>query len=657
MVRTRLPRPLKMLPPRATYLKSLLVCALVLDGFAAAHGADSQFEKEIRPLLKTYCLSCHNPQKKRGDLDLARFEKETDIGMGEEVWAEVAARVLAHEMPPEGKKQPSIEQRRKFVRWAQSVAKKSDDCKQLASDRTINFYKGHVMSRRLSRAEYNNSIRDLMGLDLRPADRFPSDGSGGEGFDNNGDALFTSAIHVEKYLDAAEYILNTILNPSAADVARFSQQAIQSARARLLIAAPGPDLPPHESACRIVAAFAERAFRRPVEDREVERFLTVFDRAMRRGDSFEMALKLPLKAVLISPHFLFLIEPEPDKDGVHELPDYPLASRLSYFLWASMPDAELLRLAAERKLHDEGFLREQVRRMLRDPRSRGLAESFTSQWLGLGVLGETVRPDPQRFPEFDETLANAMRQEPICFFDNLIREGRSLLELLDTDYTFANERLARHYGIEGVRGPAMRRVPLPDKNRGGVLGMAGVLTVTSFPLRTSPVLRGKWVLEDLLGARVPPPPPNAGELPKDDRNTKGLSFRKQLELHRSRSECASCHQRMDPIGFGLENFDPIGRFRTEQAGQPIDAVGELPSGEKFNGPRELRAVLLKQRTEFLRNLARKMLGYALGRQLYRFDQCVIDDALKALEADGYKATVLIERIVLSYPFRHRYVKK
>jgi hypothetical protein len=638
-------------------LTALLTCALVLIFCSTAHSADSKFEKEIRPLLKKYCVSCHNAEKKKGDLDLACFEKEADVSKGEDVWSEVAARVLAHEMPPEGRKQPSIEQRRQFVRWARSVAKKSDDCKQLASDRTMNFYKGHVMSRRLSRTEYNNSIRDLIGLDLRPADRFPSDGSGGEGFDNNGDALFTSAIHVEKYLDAAEYVLSTVFKPSAADVTRFSSKALAAARGRLMIASPGPTLTPHEAARRIVARFAERAFRRPMTAAEVERLLTIFDRALQRGDSFEMALKLPLKAVLISPHFLFLVEPEPEKDGVHELPDFPLASRLSYFLWASMPDQELIVLATAGKLRDENVLREQVRRMLRDPRSHGLAESFVSQWLGLGVLGETVRPDPQRFPEFDEALADAMRQEPIWFFDNLLREGRSLLELLDADYIFVNERLAQHYGIEGVRGTAMRRVPLVDKNRGGVLGMAGVLTVTSFPLRTSPVLRGKWVLEDLLGARVPPPPPNAGVLPKDDRNDKGLSFRKQLELHRSRSECASCHQRMDPLGFGLENFDAIGRFRTEQAGQPVDAAGELPSGEKFNGPRELRAVLLKQKTEFLRNLARKLFGYALGRQLYRFDQCVIDESLKTLEAEGYKAPVLIERIALSYPFRHRYVKK
>ena len=646
-----------MLPLNAPSLVSLLSCALVLSFSTAAPGEEGRFEKEIRPLLNKYCVGCHNSEKKKGDLNLARFEKESDVGMSGEVWAEVAARVLAHEMPPEGKKQPSIEQRRQFVRWAKSVAKKPDECKQLASDRTVNFYKGHVMSRRLSRTEYNNSVRDLIGLDLRPADRFPSDGSGGEGFDNNGDALFTSAIHVEKYLDAAEYVLSTVFKPSAANRTSFSSQAITAAKARLMIAAAGPDLTPHDAARRIVARFAERAFRRPMTVAEVERLLTVFDRAQQRGDSFEMALKLPLKAVLISPHFLFLVEPEPEKDGVYELPDYPLASRLSYFLWASMPDDGLLRLAAAGKLRDEGVLREQVRRMLRDPRSRGLAENFTTQWLGLGALGETVRPDPQRFPEFNEALADAMRQEPICFFDNLVREGRSLLELLGADYTFVNERLARHYGIEGVRGTALRRVALADSNRGGVLGMAGVLTVTSFPLRTSPVLRGKWVLEDLLGSRVPPPPPNAGELPKDDRNAKGLSFRKQLELHRNRSECASCHQRMDPLGFGLENFDPIGRFRSEQSGQPIDAAGELPSGEKFKGPRELRAVLLKQKTEFLRNLARKLLGYALGRQLYRFDDCVIDDSLKALEADGYKATVLLERIALSYPFRHRYVKK
>jgi hypothetical protein len=643
---------------RFTVPRPPLAGLLVLLAAGVGRAADpSPFEKDVRPLLQQYCTSCHNAEKKRGKLDLNRFATEADVEKAAEVWNEVAARVRAHEMPPEGKKQPSIEERRRLLRYAVLVAKKPDDCKQLASDRTLGFYRGHVMSRRLSRAEYNNSVRDLVGLDLRPGDRLPADGSGGEGFDNNGDALFLSPIHVEKCLDAAEYVLDAVLHAGVAPSARVPAEAVAAARARLLFVTPGPTLPPREAARQIVHRFAERAFRRPVDDAEVERLLALFDRATRRGDGFEAALKLPLKAVLVSPHFLFLVEPEAEKDGVYPLPDYPLAARLSYFLWAAPPDDELEGLAARGKLQDDAMLRQQVQRMLRDPRSRGLAESFTVQWLGLRPLGDTVRPDPQRFPEFDDDLAEAMRQEPVLLFDRVLREDRSLLELLDADYTFVNERLARLYGIDGVKGPEMRQVALHDRSRGGVLGMAGVLTVTSYPLRTSPVLRGKWVLEDLLGSRVPPPPPGAGELPRDDRNAAGLSFRKQLELHRARTECASCHARMDPIGFGLENFDPIGRFRTLQAGQPVDAVGELPSGEKFNGPAELKSVLLKRKGEFLGNLSRKMLGYALGRQLYSFDQCVIDDSLKALEAGDNRASLLVERIALSYPFRHRYVKK
>jgi mono/diheme cytochrome c family protein len=637
---------------------ALLLLLLLLTAGPGRAADTAAFDKGIRPLLRTYCISCHGAKKKRGGLDLARFSAGTQAVKDAEVWEQVAERVRAHEMPPAGRKEPDIEQRKVLVRWAESVGKgKARDCDRIASDRTFGFYRGHVMSRRLSRAEYNNSIRDLIGLDLRPADDFPADGSGGEGFDNNGDALFTSAIHVEKFLDAADRVVSIVLDHDAPGAKRFPPAAVAAARQRLLVSTPGPGVSPREAARRIVQQFAARAFRRPVDAAEVERFLTVFDRAQKRGSSFEASLKLPLEAILISPHFLFLVEPEPDKDGVFPLPDYPLASRLSYFLWATMPDDELLRLASVGKLQDDKVLRQQVRRMLRDPRSRGLAESFVVQWLGLGALGGTIRPDPDRFPEFDDVLAGAMRQEAIHLFDRIVREDRSLLELIDADYTFVNDRLAKLYGLEGVKGPQMRRVQLADRSRGGVLGLAGVLTVTSYPLRTSPVLRGKWVLEDLLGSKVPPPPPNAGELPRDDRNAQGLTVRQQLEIHRKKAECASCHQRMDPLGFGLESFDPIGRLRTKQAGQPIDVTGELPSGEKFTGPRELKAVLLKRKDEVVRNVSRKLLGYALGRQLYRTDLCVIDESLKALEKDGYRASILLERIVLSYPFRHRYVKK
>jgi hypothetical protein len=368
-------------------------------------------------------------------------------------------------------------------------------------------------------------------------------------------------------------------------------------------------------------------------------------------------VKLALKAVLISPHFLFLVEREPEEEGVYRLGQYELASRLAYFLWASMPDDELLELAAEERLYDEDVLRGQVRRMLADPKARGFAASFGTQWLGIGALGETVKPDPERFPEFDDQLIEAMREEAVALVETILREDRNVLELVDCDYTFVNQRLAQHYGLPLVEGDQLRRVSLEDRRRGGVLGLGAVLTTTSMPLRTSPVLRGKWVLEQLLGSQVPPPPPNAGVLPEDDKVHDGLTLRERLEAHRTKPECAACHQRMDPLGFGLECFDATGRWRHHSAGRPVDSSGELPGGETFRGPAELKEVLLARKREFLTNLSRKMLGFALGRGLSRFDDCVVKRCVEALEANDYRSSVLVEQIVLSYPFQHRYAKK
>jgi len=358
--------------------------------------------------------------------------------------------------------------------------------------------------------------------------------------------------------------------------------------------------------------------------------------------------------VLVSPHFLFLAEPQPAKQGDYQLGDFELASRLSYFLWASMPDEELFALARKSALANEEEIERQVRRMLLDPKAQALGEFFVSQWLGITPLGETIKPDPNRFPEFDEALAASMRLEPALYFTRIVQEDRSLLDLLASDYSFVDERLAAIYGIEGITGDEMRLVQFEDDARGGVLGMAAILTTTSHPLRTSPVLRGKFVLEQLLGDRVPPPPPDAGTLPEDDQHTDGLSLREALELHRQKPECAACHERMDPLGFGLENFDPIGRWRVEQAGLPIDTAGELPTGESFSGPAELKELLLERKDAFTRNFTRKMLGYALGRSLTRYDDCVIDDALAAMEEIGGRPSALFVEIALSYPFRHRY---
>lgn len=647
------------------------LCALGAVAWTAAAVAEPTFEADIAPLVQSYCIECHNGDKARGDLDLERF---TSMDMAIDaiaLWQRAGKRVVAGEMPPKRQPQFSDDEKALFLNWIESLKVSETDCTAVASEESMNWYPGYVMSRRLNRHEYERTLRDLLGIPVEVADMFPADGAGGEGFDNNGNALFLSAIQIEKYLTAADLAVEAALPgtqhalPTAGMPGRRRAVLLnprERGRARahidtsrvIIPAIPGGKLSAREAARLALEEFARRAWRRPVTPEEIERLLTLYDEARERGARFEDAVKTTLKAALVSPHFLFLSEPEPELAGNYPLGDYPLASRLSYFLWSTMPDAELLELAHAGRLQDESVLRAQVLRMMADPKAAALGELFAMQWLEIAQLAESKRPDEARFPEFDDSLRDAMQAEAAMVFHRIVREDRSLLELIDADYTYANERLASLYGLEGVQGDHMQLVALNDPNRGGVTGMAAVLTATSHPLRTSPVLRGKWVLEQLLGDRVPPPPPDAGTLPEDDVHPDGLTFREQLELHRKNPDCASCHDRMDPLGFGLENFDPIGRWREDQAGQPIDVTGALPSGETFAGPHELKRVLMARKDAFTRNLSRKMLGYALGRALTRLDECVIDDCMEALKEHEYRPSVLIAEIVVSHPFRHRF---
>jgi hypothetical protein len=639
----------------------MIIAAAAVMSCSAARGQEpaDPFAEHVRPVLESKCLSCHGGEQPEGGFDLSRFKGQAAALEAPDVWDRVSQRINLVEMPPEGSPKLNDGERGALVHWIAAHRRPDTECTQIATDGTQSYYQGHVMSRRLSREEYNNTIRDLVGLDLRPADNFPSDGSGGEGFDNVGDTLYLSSVLLEQYLAAATEALDSVLpaDGGMTNSRMTNDERMRAARKRILVAEPSDYLSPREAAGEILSAFARRAFRRPVASDEVERLLTMFDRGFQRGDGFEASVKLALKAVLISPNFLFLVESTPEKEGVYRLGHYELASRLTYFLWASMPDEHLLDLAAHERLYDEEVLRGEVRRMLADPKARGFAASFATQWLGIGALGQTAKPDPQRFPRFDEQLAAAMREEAIGLVETILREDRSVLELIDCDYTLVNARLAEHYDLPPVEGNEMRRVTLEDRRRGGVLGLSAVLTATSLPLRTSPVLRGKWILEQVLGSPVPPPPPNAGVLPQDDHVPDGLTLRERLELHRTKPECASCHQRMDPLGFGLEGFDATGRWRHHAGGKPVDASGELPSGEAFSGPAELKQVLLNRKQEFLRNLSRKMLGYALGRGLSSFDDCVIKKCVESLEVDDYRSSALVEQIVLSYPFQHRYAKK
>ncbi len=610
------------------------------------------FETDVRPLLKTYCFDCHNPSKRRGGLDLAEIETAAAASASEkgEMWDAVGERVTAKEMPPGKSKQPSDAEKKVILEWVKAHKAERDKWASLSRAEKEKLSAAAPRSRRLSRTEYANTVRDLFGIDLQAGDALPSEGGGGEGFDNAGATLFTTPVLMEKYLEAADLVLGTIFPATEAEKARAAKIApdlLAKVRKSILLESL-------DNVRKVLDAFLPRAFRRPPTDTERDRYLKIFTTAQARGDSYEQSIRLTLKAVLISPSFLFLVETPAEKPGVYRLGQYETASHLSYFLWASIPDAALLDLAAKGKLHDESVLKEQVRRMLRDPKARGLADGFAAQWLGIRPLGDTIRPDARAFPEFDADLAAAMRAETVLFFDAIVREDRSVLDLISADYTFVNERLAKHYTIDGVKGPEMRRVSLTDRNRGGVLGQAGILTVTSYPHRTSPVLRGRWVLEELLGTEVPPPPPDAPVLDEKKKADTAQTLRQLLEKHRSKAECATCHSRMDPLGFGLENFDPLGRWRTEMSGKPIDTEGVLPSGEKFKGPAELKKVLLEtRRTEFLRNLSRKTLGYALGREVRRADMVVVDDAVAALEAGEFRSSRLFETVVLSYAFTHR----
>ncbi len=428
---------------------------------------------------------------------------------------------------------------------------------------------------------------------------------------------------------------------------------------RLITRNPAKDDEWRDCARAILQPFLSRAYRRPVRDDDVDRLARLVEMARDDGEPFERGVQLAVMAVLVNPNFLYRVELDrrwgsdnKDAGPVRPLNDWELASRLSYFLWSSMPDEELFDLARQKKLQDEAVLEAQVRRMLRDPKARALVANFAGQWLTLRNL-DNASPDPRRFRGFDRKLLADMKRETELFFESIKDEDRSILDFLDADYTFLNEPLAGHYGIEDVKGDEFRRVSLPpESHRGGVLTQASILTLTSNPTRTSPVKRGKWILEQVLGTPPPPPPPDVPEL-KEGRELKG-TLRQRMEQHRENPSCAVCHNKLDPLGFGFENFDGVGRWRTEERGEPIDASGTLPGGESFAGVEDLKAFLKAQRQpQFTRALAEKMLTYALGRGLEYYDACAVDTIAERVAADGHRFSRLVVEIVNSDPFRKR----
>ncbi len=424
-------------------------------------------------------------------------------------------------------------------------------------------------------------------------------------------------------------------------------------RQRVFICQPSSRADEQACAKRILSTLARRAYRRPVTDADLQPLLAMYQ-AGRTDGTFDVGIQRAIERLLVSPSFLFRIERDAETlQPFAPISDLELASRLSFFLWSSIPDEPLIDLAVRGRLKDPAILEQQVRRMIADPRSKEFAANFTGQWLYLRNVA-TQFPDPFFFPDFTQNLRESLRQETELFFRSVLLEDRSVIELLTADYTFVNEPLARHYRIPGVYGPDFRRVTVPDVNRRGLLGHGSVLFVTSYPQRTSPVLRGKWVLENILGTPPPPPPPDVPSLQTETDETGALSMRQAMSRHRANPVCAGCHSLMDPLGFGMENFDPIGRWRTRDASSSvIDASGVLPDGTKFNGMAELRQVLVRQPEQFVTTLTEKLLTYALGRGLEYYDAPAVRSIVRDAGRDNYRFSSVLLGIVKSMPFQLR----
>ena len=732
------------------------------------------FASDVLPVMEKYCWDCHGDGAHKGELNLDKYKDEKTVLADRKIWSGVMFHIDQWTMPPAKKDQPTAQEREFLAKYLDQLLNPIDP---------NHPDPGRVTIRRLNRMEYNNTMRDLLGVDIRPADDFPEDDTG-YGFDNIGDVLALPPILMERYLIAADRVLNAAIPPpppdpavvvftgdtlsgqgfpnegtrlmafnglcnteysapvtgdylvrakvwadaagsehakmellavdksvAKADVTAQDPNAPQTVEARVRFVkggnkiglrylnefydpnAPDPKkrdrnlivksmevegpvkvdpLPLNETARRIftpgeklgeteagaraiLQQFANRCFRRAALPAEVDRLLNIYKLGRSRKEPHGGSLRFAMKAVMVSPYFIYRTEWQPEANNpgkVIEIDEFALATRLSYWLWSSTPDDELLSLAFRKQLRPN--LDAQVLRLLKDPKARALAENFGGQWLELRTLN-VVTPDKDKFPQFSPELATAMRRETEELFHYIVRENRSVMEFLSADYTFLNERMATYYGIDGITGPEFRKTGLdPKSNRRGVLTHASVLTVTSEATRTSPVKRGKWVLENLLGITPPPPPPNVPALEEDEHAENSGSVRQRLEVHRSKPGCASCHALMDPIGFGLENFNAIGQWRDKDGNFPVDSAGVLTTGQQFTNANELSQILLTDRRDtYLHALVNKMLTYALGRGTEPYDRPAVEAILARMARENYSFQSLVRGITESLPFQKR----
>ena len=608
----------------------------ILDLKALKADAQKTFKNKVGPFVKKYCIKCHGNRPKAG-INLLSAQKSPGSASAFLHWKKSVANVKVEDMPPKEdvKKIPTDDERRQFAEWI-------DKLKYLAPKDP-----GPYIIRRLTKAEYGNTLHALYGVDRSIIENLPDEVIG-EGYINS-----ISPMQSELYLEIANKVVSLLISkegnePTAIQKRLFGKTPVEGADLRL-------------AARKVAKSLARDAYRRPATDAELNTLVEVFDLGRENKLSYEESLSLMFKAVLVSPQFLFITPAVKanSKDKIVKIDDYQLASRLSYLLWASPPDEELSALAEKGKLQNPEVLRAQADRLLKDPRSRAVFDGFGAQWLHIRNLDQQVF-DPKMFPEMNSTLRKSMVEEARLLFESILRENQSVVRFVNSDYTYLNEPLAKLYGLnEIVKGPKMRRVKLDNPNRGGVMGMPAVLATTSFPNRTSPVKRGVWVLEQVLGERVPPAPPNVPELEEQEhKSVEGLSLRQRFELHQSEPACANCHKVLDPIGFGLENFNAIGQWRdNNELGKKIDSAGKLPNGKAFSNPADLKSLLAAEEAKIARNLTERFMAFSLGRQLEGYDEIVIDQMMVKISKEKYRLRAIILEVVSSYLFTHRRVKE
>lgn len=623
----------------------VLGCLALSSAFAGVPGSDAEyaalqadakeiFEEKVRPFAKKYCVECHGPRPEAGFNIDAALKALGETSSTQQLKLSMA-RVKAHDMPPiDGDKIPTDEEREQFLEWMGKL--------KYVSPKDP----GPFVIRRLSKVEYGNTLQALYGVDSSIAEDLP-DEVFGAGYLNS-----VSPMQSELFLGIANDVVDRI--------SKKRGQAATALRKRLYGEPPvdGADL--HEAARQVARSLTRDAYRRPASEAELDLLVRIFDLGRDNGLDYRDSLGFMLKAILVSPQFLFITPAGPvySEEAIVPLDNFQLASRLSYLLWMSPPDAELAALADQGRLQDPDTLRLQVTRMLKDPRSTALFDGFGAQWLGIDKL-ENQTFDPDRFPLMTPKMRAAMIEEARLFFQSIIDENQSVVRFVDSDYTFLNGNLAKLYGLEkSVKGRKMRRVSLEDPNRGGILGMPATLAATSFPNRTSPVNRGVWVLEKVLGEHVPPPPPDVPALEETSSpTTEGMSLRELTQLHQSDMICATCHKVLDPIGFGLENYDAIGRWREQDdAGRAVDPSGVLMSGERFSNPVELKQIIASSEERLARNFTERLMAYALVRQLKGYDEVVIDQLMEKIAKNDFSVQTIISEIVTSYLFTRRRIK-